>query len=361
MARHHLELSVCLPSGMKVYRVGPDRILHIGKGELVAREDICIDHPSVAEQHAYISRDESEYTLRDLGSPAGTRLGGVTLPPGVDIELPPECVVDVGEVRIVARQRGRSAVNRYLEFGEFDFVRTKLAQERRDRFRLPFALLTLDAPPEVRQANPALDEPLELRPLEPPQPYRIGSSRICRIHLDSRDVASEHIALDVGLDGVWVTQLSKHFASRLGTRVLEVGQKVLWDWKDVLKIGPVLFSLYDPIAFAQSELERYEAAHGRRPSLRTQRSVALEMSRTEALVLLDCVKRLPATNDDNAEGRLLRRLASLLEGAFPEHVHNAYDRWLDLARARVGNFNVPLELKVSVHDDNEEADNGSGQ
>src|SRR5262249_11868973 len=152
------------------------------------------------------------------------------------VPLLPECVLDVGEVRVVARQRGLSVVQRRLENREYEWARVTLERERVERANLPFTMMVVHAPTHVHDANPSLARASPLRRLEPAKPHRIGRSRLCSIYVESDDVAKEHAALDVDANGVWVTRLGKPHVY-LGARGLETGVKTAWDWKDLLRIG----------------------------------------------------------------------------------------------------------------------------
>ncbi|WP_394849732.1 FHA domain-containing protein [Pendulispora brunnea] len=372
--RHFLELSAMLPTGPRTFRVQRATPCVIGNGPFLGDDDICIQHGSVDAQHAYVLRQGDDYYVRDLESGRGTRLGGLSLAPGEERPLLPECVIHIGDVQIVARQRGRSALQHQLARGEYEWAAAALERERRERERLPFSLFVIDAPAVLNEGNRGLHAQIELRPLQPRKPYRIGSNRICRIHLPCDGVADEHVAVDIENDSVWVTQLSSQ-TSQLGPRELHPGDRVRWEWMDMLQVGPVVLGLYDPVAFGFSELERYKSAAERtlRPNRRSRPPedsladmvrdvmattslpgrVVLDLSQSEALVLLDSLRNYrDVDGDQDAETRLLHSLRGVLANTvLPPARRAEYQDLLAIAHARVGNAGRPLMLQARLEED----------
>ena len=78
--------------------------------------DLRLDHPSVSRQHVRLGLSPERVTVTDLESKNGCRLGGRTLDPGRETELPFGVVLEIGDVPVVL-QPGHRGLERALEVG----------------------------------------------------------------------------------------------------------------------------------------------------------------------------------------------------------------------------------------------------
>ncbi len=83
-----------------------ERPVLIGSG---ARADLRLTEPSVAPEHARITPHHGHYSVADLGSPAGTRLGGAPLSPHQNVALTESALLKVGAVDIRFGLRAQAA------------------------------------------------------------------------------------------------------------------------------------------------------------------------------------------------------------------------------------------------------------
>ena len=398
-----IELSIVRASGKMAYtREQPSFFL--GKGRNLGAGDVAVPELSVDGYHADISWDGTDYVITGLDSTDGLRVGGVPLTPGITRTLLPESVIEVAGIRIVARQASASPIERYLSHEEPDLAHAAIEGERRDRARWGYVrLIAVEAPPDVVRKNQAFLRTMELKPRTPPKPYRVGRSRICEIHIDGDGVADEHVALTVEQDVVRVTNTNKR-GLRLGNAVLEPGADALWQWSDMLEVGPVVFGLYDPIASAlravkgePTDIRRVEDRYvprwpsepqvgtrqgrdasepqvgtrqGPDPSRLRRRPLALlasllpgkvtiELPQSEALVLFDWLLRFNNNAPHDASKDLAgRRLLQELEGALEplllsKLIDPTCEKLLEDARTKLREADTKFELAARLGDDEE--------
>jgi predicted component of type VI protein secretion system len=78
------KLTVSLPDGTETVHELLEDVITVGR---VDDNMIEIVDASVSSRHAQLSKDDSDYVLRDLGSTNGTRVNGRELPEGEDFKL----------------------------------------------------------------------------------------------------------------------------------------------------------------------------------------------------------------------------------------------------------------------------------
>lgn len=78
----------------KIFEIEDDS-LTIGRGP---DNKLCLSDPSVSTHHCVVERDQSKYTLRDLGSTNGTRLNGQSV---TSARLNPKDIIQVGSVNLL--------------------------------------------------------------------------------------------------------------------------------------------------------------------------------------------------------------------------------------------------------------------
>jgi two-component system, NtrC family, response regulator AtoC len=108
----------------------------IGRGHDV---DVQIDHPSISRRHALL-RIGATTTIEDLGSANGTRVRDRWLPPGEQLAVTTDEVIDVGLVLIILQQR--AATPRPRRLWTHSHFEARLAEEcgRAARKGQPFAV-----------------------------------------------------------------------------------------------------------------------------------------------------------------------------------------------------------------------------
>ncbi|WP_394830315.1 hypothetical protein LVJ94_27785 [Pendulispora rubella] len=379
-----IELSIFRASGQTACTRQQPKF-YLGKGERLGANDVAVPELTVDGYHAEIAWDGTDYVIRALDSTDLLRVGGIPLTPGITRTLLPECILQMGATRIVARQPSLSPIKRYLSRDELDIARAEIERERHDRTRWGYArVIPVEAPPDVVRRNQTFFSTIELKPRTPPKPYRLGKSRICEIHVVGDGVADEHVALAVESDVIRVTNTHTSLV-HLGNRTLEPGAQTVWHGSDMLKIGPVVFGLYDPIEHALRMVGPAPAERGndgrllpsapfepeppcRKPlaSLASLLSgtVTIELPESEALVLFDWLLRFNnnAAHDntkDLAGRRLLQELEGTLEPILlPKLIDPMYERLLEEARAKLRDPDTKFELAAHLGESNDEPSTG---
>jgi len=265
-----LSLSAFLPNETKLYASDEKPHFYIGSDELGV--EFFVPHFSLDSVHARIARHETDniYRITALPTEHGTATGGILLQPRCTRFIPPECVFRFGDIRVASRQTGQSPFADYLPKGPPDKLPALVQRELRNRQRERMPVLLLRVEDAVERSE------IEVTALKPREaPYLIGAQSGSDVLLPSEnldadaDLAIAQISLTVTPNTVRVTNTGET-RIRLGLRSLDAGEESLWDRLDMLQIGPVVFALFDPVAFILSNV----TAH---PTTTQPRTVPLDV------------------------------------------------------------------------------------
>jgi hypothetical protein len=192
--------------------------------------------------HARFEQGEEGWTIMDLGSAAGTSVGGVPLRPMQPRHLPPRALVEAGGM-LLETTYGVRPFERWANDGRPDIARASLLGEKARRDFYPVELLVVEGPTPLRS--------IDLRPST--RGYRLGKSRICEAWLPHESIADEVLSIVVTEDHHVMVIDREQQPVYLGPSKLDSGRVATWAPLASLSVGPFVFALVDPLAVALEE------------------------------------------------------------------------------------------------------------
>jgi pSer/pThr/pTyr-binding forkhead associated (FHA) protein len=217
----------------------PSRRVSIGRGE---KNTLVLPDTTVSTEHARIERDDSGFTLVDLGSANGTVVGGVRLANGVPRLVRNGDLVRVGrvwlEIRIDDSVPEVSGPNATREIAIY------LADKRVDRAVAGMRVRVV----EGRDQGHVL-------PLDRDGRFKVGRAPTCALVLTDPDASREHVELRRRGVGVTVRDLGSKNAAFLGDELV-TASGCEWPATTMLRLAGTVLALEDPIAEHAAEIAR---------------------------------------------------------------------------------------------------------
>lgn len=219
--------------GDAVYEFDQPRIT-IGRGR---GADVRLPHRAVSIRHATIEHGGTGYVIVDHGTTNGTAVEGNRIVPGRPKPLRDGDRIDIGGFALV--------------FQANVLVSKLTSSERTASLARRLARESLDASGEApRPTVTVLNGPSEGHVLvlpDPPARLTIGRDEGCDLPLNDADLSREHAELEVGLDGVWVRDLSSKNGVFLRGR--QIDERLLDD-RDEIRLGSTVLRFEDPVEAA---------------------------------------------------------------------------------------------------------------
>ncbi|APR99262.1 FHA domain-containing protein [Pajaroellobacter abortibovis] len=239
----------------------------IGRGSSC---DIRLPDRTVSSRHATIEANHNAHWIMDEGSCNGTFLAGNRIPTHTSVRMQEGQMIQVGKFCFV-----------------ISFEQQPITPDPAHAARLLALLLVAkqmksageENIPTVYAAHPAAAG-LTLSLVQEGKIYWIGNDLYCYRTFRNASIDEQHIALWRTETSVFVRAFATDPPCLLGGRVLKPEQHIVWRSTVPLHIGPVHFTLEEPVALKLAALEQasdepyYQVALHRIPSLSTSPPLA---------------------------------------------------------------------------------------